>query len=581
MIFRFARQETAPFALSSLRVFRRSANLDACGFPQAHSPRRFAIVHPSRCGARRVGRTILDFRTIATFRGRHGRRIAPSGRPLLRMPPFPGAQPAAHPGARDADSCAPMPRWEEIDTIASQITRARVGGDFWAVPSSSDRSREREDPWARIEADEAIVAGDDEEIAVLAAAANRPVIDPRTRRLHAREDLLVALHRHLSAFDYHDPWTRRPISVSRWIEILGEWRALIDRNREIAAVCGIAAWKQRAVGQLLWAESRPRFVRSPQLSRLPSEKAVAVWPSRVTGTFPEEARAAGRRLIQIEDGFVRSSGLGSHLAPPLSIVVDRRGVYYDPHTESDLEHLLAHADLGPELCARAASLIRFITEHGITKYAVGARGVLRLPVGRRKVLVPGQVADDRSVELGRADVAGTLDLLRRVREAEPQAFIVFKPHPDVIAGLRAGHVPASEAARYADVIVHHASIDALLSQIDAVHVLTSLTGFEALLRGCEVFTHGQPFYAGWGLTRDLAPPIERRGRRLTLEQLAAATLILYPRYLDPVTRLPCPPEILAQRLARGEAPKAGLLQYLRKLQGAVRIAPRTLAESMR
>jgi capsule polysaccharide export protein KpsC/LpsZ len=29
----------------------------------------------------------------------------------------------------------------------------------------------------------------------------------------------------------------------------------------------------------------------------------------------------------------------------------------------------------------------------------------------------------------------------------------------------------------------------------------------------------------------------------------AASLILYPRYLDPVTRLECPPEVLVERLA--------------------------------
>jgi capsular polysaccharide export protein len=59
--------------------------------------------------------------------------------------------------------------------------------------------------------------------------------------------------------------------------------------------------------------------------------------------------------------------------------------------------------------------------------------------------------------------------------------------------------------------------------------MTSLVGFEALLRGIEVVCYGQPFYSGWGLTRDHVP-VERRTRRLTLEELAAGALLRYPRY---------------------------------------------------
>ena len=43
-------------------------------------------------------------------------------------------------------------------------------------------------------------------------------------------------------------------------------------------------------------------------------------------------------------------------------------------------------------------------------------------------------------------------------------------------------------------------MDVLLGIVDEVHTLTSLTGFEALLRGIEVHAYGGPFYAGWGLT---------------------------------------------------------------------------------
>ncbi|PKP94590.1 MAG: hypothetical protein CVT77_01750 [Alphaproteobacteria bacterium HGW-Alphaproteobacteria-16] len=504
---------------------------------------------------------------------------------LLRMPPFPAARPRARPTLRKRGSwTGPGLSRDEIGAVAAQIAEARVGGSFWKS-ACVDKQRSpgllgvggasaRHDPWPRIEADAPIVAHVDDEIALLATAAGRPVLQPDDRRPYSHETLLHTLYDRLRAFDYFDPWTGQRVTVSRWIEILGEWRHIIDRNREIAVVCGIAGWKRPVVGKFLWAGETARFSKQPPKVRPPAEKAVAVWPSRVKCAAREQARASTGRLIQIEDGFIRSAGLGARLTPPLSIVVDHTGIYYDPRTPSDLEQILADAELGQELCARAAKLIDFVTRHGITKYAAASSTGVRLPAAGRKILVAGQVADDRSVRLGCATVTGPLDLLRRVREAEPDAFIVFKPHPDVVAGLRQGHLPATEAERYVDLILPHAPIDALLAEVDAVHVLSSLTGFEALLRGREVTTHGHPFYAGWGLTRDLAPPIGRRGRALTLEQLVAATLILYPRYLDPVTRLPCPPEILAHRLSTGSMPKPGLLQKLRTLQGYVHNARR-------
>ncbi|MGI9377336.1 MAG: hypothetical protein ACR2PC_14790 [Tsuneonella suprasediminis] len=465
---------------------------------------------------------------------------------------------------------------EDIGAVAAQIADARVGGSFWRPPPpvslrpTPTRAIAKHDPWPRIAAGMPIVAKISDEIALLAAAAGHPVYHPDDEQPYSRDDLLRILQVRLAAFDYFNPWNGKPVSLSTWIDILRDWRRIIERNHEIAVVCGIAAWKRPALSKFLWCGRHVSFARTPPAGRSPRGKAVAVWPSRVNRAARERARAADNRLIQIEDGFIRSAGLGSRLVPPSSIVVDGTGLYYDPRTPSDLEHLLACAELGPHLCARAAELIHSITSHGITKYGGAESSVMRLPDNRRKVLIAGQVPDDRSVSLGHGNVANALDLLRRVRETEPEAFIIFKPHPDVVAGLRKGQVKSAQAERYVDAILPNAPINALLAEIDAVHVLTSLTGFEALLRGREVITHGQPFYAGWGLTRDLGPPIARRTRKLTLEQLVAATLILYPRYLDPLTRLPCPPEILVDRLSTGAMPRPGPLQRLRALQGQIK-----------
>lgn len=130
----------------------------------------------------------------------------------------------------------------------------------------------------------------------------------------------------------------------------------------------------------------------------------------------------------------------------------------------------------------------------------------------------------------------------------------------------AAAIPDAEALRHADRVVRDADLTRLLDRVDAVHVLTSLTGFEALMRRREVVVHGHPFYAGWGLTRDLAPQSPRRGRTLELAELVAATLILYPLYLDPRTGLRCGPEELVAALGQQ---RPGLGAKLRRLGGGL------------
>jgi capsular polysaccharide export protein len=223
-----------------------------------------------------------------------------------------------------------------------------------------------------------------------------------------------------------------------------------------------------------------------------------------------------------------------------------------------------------ELLARARNLTARLVDQGITKYDAATsngssyRGSVALTAGRRRILVPGQVEDDLSVRFGGDGISSNLDFLARVRATNPDAIVLYKPHPDVEAGHRRGAVPWKMAARFADAVIDH-PISTILAEIDEVHVLTSLTGFETLLRGLKVVVYGRPFYAGWGLTKDVAA-IDR-GRRLSLEELVAGALILYPRYLDPVTRLPCTPELLVERMADPQLWRVGPLVIARRWQG--------------
>jgi capsular polysaccharide export protein len=65
----------------------------------------------------------------------------------------------------------------------------------------------------------------------------------------------------------------------------------------------------------------------------------------------------------------------------------------------------------------------------------------------------------------------------------------------------------------------------------------------------------------------------RRTARRSIDELVAAALLLYPRYLDPVTQLPCPADALVKRLASGCAalsPRAHATVALRRSAGQIK-----------
>ena len=273
--------------------------------------------------------------------------------------------------------------------------------------------------------------------------------------------------------------------------------------------------------------------------------------------------AAGVHIVRIEDGFLRSVGLGADLVAPLSWVIDQRGIYYDATRLSDLENLLQTRLFSADLLARASMLRARIVASRLTKYNVGSGSWQRPGASRRVILVPGQVETDASIQFGAPAVSTNMGLLQAVRQANLDAYIVYKPHPDVIAGLRARGQGEDGARRWCDAVVTAVSMDEMLSVIDEVHVLTSLAGFEALLRGKRVCCYGQPFYSGWGLTHDMVP-VERRTRHLCLDELVAGTLILYPTYVSRLTGKFISPEAALDELLEWRKKEAHHFPWWRK-----------------
>jgi capsular polysaccharide export protein len=284
-----------------------------------------------------------------------------------------------------------------------------------------------------------------------------------------------------------------------------------------------SSWKKPIVRNF-FAGAQVTFVKSGHA--VPPGGMLAVWGSDlVPDDLPERAR-----VVRLEDGFLRSVGLGADLIRPVSWVMDSRGLYYDVTRPSDLEVMLQSAEFTDELLLRAAQFRERIVSAGLTKYNVGMQGWQRPINAKRVILVPGQVESDASLRYGALGIRRNLDLLRAVRTANPDAYVLYKSHPDVLVGLRAKGVDEDKAETWCDEQVSYVSMGELLPKVDEVHVLTSLAGFEALLRGKAVSCYGQPFYAGWGLTRDMIPTA-RRTRKLTLNELVAGSLLLYPAYM--------------------------------------------------
>lgn len=368
---------------------------------------------------------------------------------------------------------------------------------------------------------------------------------PCLRRTARRtvDELFAAAYFHYAR--YIDPVTRKKgtiFDVINWIvrqkKINQSMHGTEGRGRLICI--GFRRWKQANIAPILALEpDRVMFVADVEAARKlePSEADRLVWWGvEAPEGISELVKETGATTLRMEDGFIRSVGLGSDLIAPLSLILDSKGLYFDPRQPSDLEDILANTEFGKDDIAYAQKIRRLIIENGVTKYNLEPRRLADWNSrGQNIILVPGQVEDDASIRFGCSGVKTNVGLLEAVRAANPEAFIVYKPHPDVMSGNRNGRIALQEAARWADHIETRLSVISCIEACDEVHVMTSLTGFDALLRGKRVVTYGEPFYAGWGLTEDFARnglALPRRVRKLSLDELVSGVLVHYPVYWD-------------------------------------------------
>lgn len=381
----------------------------------------------------------------------------------------------------------------------------------------------------------------------------------RRRRDLSRSQLFAAAM--LLYPQWFDPYANAPGSFEDALGAVEAQTRAWREDKDGWVATGMRLWKRQPL-QRAFGSQRPVIYQNDRVKACETAE-------KTDRKVMEWAGKAGPGTVRVEDGFLRSRGLGAALVPAMSLVLDDLGIYYDPSQPSRLEQLIqgAAAGLRVDQIERSERLLDRFLRAGLSKYNLSG-DLPTLPSGHR-ILVPGQVEDDASILTGSSQVTTNSELLRVTREANPDAVIVWKPHPDVQAGLRTGLV--DNPLKWADIALENCDISDLLQSVDEVWTMTSLTGFEGLLRGCRVTTLGAPFYAGWGLTRDLGTIPERRlqGARPDLNALIHAVLIDYPRYFDPVTGLACPVETIIERLQSGSIPHPGIgNRLLSKLQGA-------------
>lgn len=358
-----------------------------------------------------------------------------------------------------------------------------------------------------------------------------------SRRNRRRSVLEVFAAAYLLYSRYVNPQTGQRCSILDALQCLIREIEFDRRNHPDFFCFGMRHWKRyNVLPYLRSTRNRVVFVSTPKQARrkgIKKNSQIVVWGARSPQGLDELVRVTGRQPWRMEDGFLRSVGLGSDLVRPSSLVLDSEGIYFDPTKPSQLERLLSSLVLTPQLQERAARVREKIVCLRLTKYNTEPHLALDLSESKdkKRILVPGQVETDASIDLGCSEISTNIALLEAVRARNPNAFIIYKPHPDVVSGNRKGKVSHPAVATLCDRVVDSVNIPNCLECVEEVHTMTSLVGFEALLRELKVVVYGTPFYAGWGLTEDQIP-IPRRTRKLTLDELVAGTLLLYPRYYD-------------------------------------------------
>ncbi|EOJ1646536.1 capsular polysaccharide biosynthesis protein [Campylobacter jejuni] len=377
------------------------------------------------------------------------------------------------------------------------------------------------------------------------------------RRMQKRSLEEVFYAAYILYTEYFNPYLNQKSNIFDTIQTLAKYKDIEKANSNRLFFFGFSKWKRKFVKPFFIAKNNEiiflDFLDCLKNIQLKEDDKFFIWGKRIDyntlkSTLIKKAQDENLlhftpKISSVEDGFIRSISLGSDLTRPFSLIIDDKGLYIDPNKPSKLEELLQNEIFDENMLNRAKNIIKILLENRFSKYNGLKHENLKInaKIGQKIILIPAQVEDDASMILGGFGLS-TLDLLKEVRAKNQDAYIIFKPHPDVLSGNRVGLKDETLILEFCDEIVKDCSIDSAIKIADEIHTITSTSGFDALLRAKKVFTYGMPFYAGWGLTKDKYK-CKRRTRKLSLEELVAGALITYPRYINPKTKTLCEIEV--------------------------------------
>lgn len=324
-----------------------------------------------------------------------------------------------------------------------------------------------------------------------------------------------------------------------------------DGTLPVAVLFGFNPWKRQVVSAYLnqyktafvLGNSSFGKVKSQFLSELPVGQEVVFvgWGRKMpwqASLYMLVSRFFGNKKIKkftLEDGFLRSLGVGLLHSRPASLCIDQTGIYFDANRPSELEVMLGKYDFDaePAILERARQGIQLMRLARLTKYYnlkpyPDSQSFKR--TNNYSILVIGQVEDDASVLSGKAKITKNEKLVMQAKMDFPDADIYFRPHPDYWTGNRKGGRDSAELKKICAIVPPKTSLYDLFEVVDHVYTITSLAGFEALLYGLKVTTFGAPFYSNWGLTEDRVK-IYRRRKKLSLEEIFACAYLVYPKYI--------------------------------------------------
>ena len=343
---------------------------------------------------------------------------------------------------------------------------------------------------------------------------------------------------------YIDAYTGQNTTLKRVLPQINALKnARLNECKKNKFLFGFSVWKRKFMRPFLGENLNyiSVFSKNPLKSALKAgldkNSLVYIWGKKEYIELQKWCDENSVNIIRVEDGFIRSVGLGSDLTRPYSLVFDDVGIYFDTTSPSRLENILNYHKFSPSELEAAKKLKDILINSKISKYNDDKDGIISSKNGKKIALVIGQVEDDASVRIG-ADGMKNIELLEQARLNSPNSHIIYKPHPDVVSGNRIGLVDIDQALKYCDEVLEGVSMPTLLDLADEIHTMTSTSGLEAILRGKKVVCYGRPFWAGWGLSDDKKPQ-PRRHRSLSSDELVAGAYLLYPKYVHPLNLEAC------------------------------------------